>query len=106
MASVIFLMTLELAVPTTNLDSVCQSAKVAALPGQDQANAFQSCLQDEKPARDELQQKWGHFSVNARETCAEPPGITFSYVELLTCLEMQSGSVGDKPQTPALTSPE
>jgi hypothetical protein len=27
-----------------------------------------------------------------RETCAEPPGVTFSYVELLTCLEMQPGS--------------
>jgi hypothetical protein len=106
MTSVIFLMTLALTMPTTNLDSVCQSAKVAALPGQDQASAFQSCLRDEKTARDELQQKWGHFSVNARETCAEPQGVTFSYVELLTCLEMQSGSVGEKPQTPALTSPD
>jgi hypothetical protein len=80
-------------------NELCQSAKAAALPGQDEASGFQSCLQDEKTARDELRQKWDRFSANERETCAEPPGVTFSYVELLTCLEMQSGSVGDKPQS-------
>jgi len=37
MTSVIFLMTLALTMPTTNLDSVCQSTKVAALPGKGRA---------------------------------------------------------------------
>jgi hypothetical protein len=106
MTSVVFLMTLALTVPTTNLDSTCQSAKMAALPGQDQTSAFESCLRDEKTARDDLQQKWDHYSATARENCAEPKGVTFSYVELLTCLEMQSGGIGNKPQTPALTSPD
>jgi hypothetical protein len=95
-------MTLALTMPTTNLNSACQSAKTGALPGQDQTKAFQSCLQDEKTARDDLKQKWGHYSASARENCAEPKDVTFSYVELLTCMEMQSGGIGVKPQTPAL----
>ena len=103
MTPVIFLVALTASMPTTNLDSMCQSAKAAALPGQDQTSAFQSCVQDEKAARDELQQKWSHFSGNARETCAEPKGVTFSYVELLTCLEMQPGSEFNGPRTPPLT---
>jgi hypothetical protein len=103
MTPMIFLVALTTSMPMTNLDSVCHSAKEGALPGQDQASAFQSCLQDEKTARDELQQKWGHFSASARETCAEPKGVTFSYVELLTCLEMQTGSEFNQPQTPPLT---
>jgi hypothetical protein len=103
MIAAIVLIALSTSMPTTNLDSMCQSAKAAALPGQDQASAFQSCVQDEKAARDELQQKWSRFSANARETCAEPKGVTFSYVELLTCLEMQPGSEFNGPQTSPLT---
>jgi hypothetical protein len=103
MTSVVFLMALALTMPTTNLNSTCQGAKVGALPGEDQTSAFQNCLQDERTARDALKQKWGHYSASARETCAEPKDVTFSYVELLTCMEMQSGSFGNKPQTPGLT---
>ena len=104
MAPVFFLIALATSMPSTNLDSVCQSAKTGALPGQDQASAFQSCIQDEKTARDELQRNWGRYSANARETCAEPPGMSVSYVELLTCLEMQSGSGFNQPQTPPAAS--
>jgi hypothetical protein len=78
-------------VPTTSLDGVCQGAKIG-LPPEDQARAVQVCIQDESAARDELQRKWAHYSANMRETCAEPAGVSFSYVELLTCLEMQPGS--------------
>jgi hypothetical protein len=90
MTSMFLLVALAAFAPTTALDSICQGAK-AGLPPGDQAGAFQTCVQDEGAARDELRQKWSHFSANMRETCAEPPGVTFSYVELLTCLEMQPG---------------
>jgi hypothetical protein len=108
MAPVFLLVALAAFVPTTSLDSVCQGAKVGSLP-EDQASAFQVCVQDERAARDELGRKWEHFSANMRETCAEPAGATFSYVELLTCLEMQPGSdLADFPipQMPPLTPDE
>jgi hypothetical protein len=101
MAPVFILVALAASLPTTSLESVCEGAKVGSLP-EDQASAFQVCVQDEKAARDELQKKWGHFSVSMRETCAEPAGVMFSYVELLTCLEMQPGSDLDEIPIPRL----
>jgi hypothetical protein len=90
MMSMFLLVALATFAPTPTLDSVCQGAKLGLLP-EDQAGAFQTCVRDERAARDELRQKWSRFSAEMRETCAEPPGVTFSYVELLTCLEMQPG---------------
>jgi hypothetical protein len=91
MGTALLLAALAAFVPTTSLDSVCQGARIG-LPPEDQALAVRVCVQDETAARDELQRKWAHYSANMRETCAEPAGVTFSYVELLTCLEMQPGS--------------
>jgi hypothetical protein len=45
-------------------------------------------VRDEQAARDQLKKEWRQFSATARGTCAETPGIAFSYTELLTCLEM------------------
>jgi hypothetical protein len=99
---VLFLIALAASMPTVDLNTICQSAKVVALP-EDQASAVQSCVDDEKAARAQLQQKWGLFSAKARGACAESPGIAFSYLELLTCLEMQSGDQFNKPQVPPVT---
>jgi hypothetical protein len=104
MAPVALLVALAAFMPTSSLDNVCQGAKVGSLP-EDQVSAFQVCVLDERAARDELQRKWGHFSANMRETCAEPGGVTFSYVELLTCLEMQPGSDLADSSTPRIVPP-
>lgn len=103
MGPVFFLIALAAAMPTTDLNEICQGAKVGALP-EDRASAMRSCVDDEKVARDQLQQAWPHFSGKARQNCAETKGVAFSYVELLTCLKMQSG--GDefnKPRAPLAT---
>jgi hypothetical protein len=86
---------------TSDPQKICLGARNAAAAS-DQANAYQSCIRDETQARDELKQKWSQFSANARATCAEPPGLNTSYVEMLTCLEMESGSnFGMTKPTPA-----
>ena len=83
--------------PTTSIESICHDAQSAALPEAKKA-AYQSCLHDERTARDELRQKWAHYSAQARMTCAEPSeGVAISYVELQTCLDMQSGGSLAKP---------
>ena len=76
---------------STDPEKICRSARDAALP-EEQANAFQSCVHDEAAARDELKRRWSKFSAEARITCAEPKGLDASYVEMLTCLEMESGA--------------
>ena len=90
MGTAILLATLAAFAPSASLDSVCQGARIG-LPTQVQDRAVQVCVLDEMAARAELERKWAHYSANMRETCAEPAG-SFSYVELLTCLEMQPGS--------------
>jgi hypothetical protein len=100
MVVMFFLVALAASMPKSNLDKICQSAKVGALPGEDQASAYQACMQDERAARDELRQRWTKFSAAARATCAESGQLSFSYVELLTCLEMQAGSEFNRPQKP------
>ena len=83
--------------PTASIESICRDAQSAALPESKKA-AYQSCLHDEGAARDELRRKWAHYSAQARATCAEPSeGVAISYVELQTCLDMQSGGSLVKP---------
>jgi hypothetical protein len=71
--------------PTANIESMCQDAQSAVLP-ESKATAFQSCVNDERKAFNELRRKWARYSTNDRVTCAKPDGIPISYVELQTCL--------------------
>ena len=89
--------------PTVNVESMCQSEKSAAPPGSEVAD-FQSCVNDERKALNELRQKWARYPIKARATCAAVNGISISYVELQTCLEMQPG--GSFDDTNAGTSRE
>jgi hypothetical protein len=48
----------------------------------------ESCLNDEKEARQQLAKEWSHFSARDKEMCTdETKSYNPSYVELLTCLE-------------------
>ena len=117
MTPVLMVMLLAASVPNVDPQKICQNARTAALP-EDKASAFDSCVHDEQAAREQLQQKWSKFSASARATCAEPQASMTSYVEMLTCLEMQSGSdfaIGKppapdvpapSPTTPGATSPK
>jgi hypothetical protein len=90
MTPLIFLISFAAAIPTTNIDHACQGATIGVAVS-DQKVAIDTCVRDEIVARDELKQRWGRFSATAKDDCGEPAGVPFSYVELLTCLEMQSG---------------
>jgi hypothetical protein len=86
-------------IPEANIQQICRSATVDSLP-EDRASASRGCIGDETSARDQLKREWGRFSSADRVNCAETPGMQFSYVELLTCLEMQRGG-NFGPMTPA-----
>jgi hypothetical protein len=51
----------------------------------------QRCADDEMQARARLQVEWMQFSPSSKRQCSEETGTdgTSSYVELLTCLEME-----------------
>jgi hypothetical protein len=81
---------LSTSIPQANIKDICRSATVDSLP-EDRANASRGCIGDETSARDQLKREWGRFNATDRSNCVETPGMKFSYVELLTCLEMQRG---------------
>ena len=76
--------------PQADLNKICEGAQVDALP-EDRASALRSCIGDETSARDQIKREWNRFTAADRSNCAPTPAMQYSYVELLTCLEMQRG---------------
>ena len=72
-------------VPTFDVGPQCRSQAKAA------PELAESCLADEKKAREDLVRQWAQFAPDSRAKCMELSnsiaGIQ-SYVELLTCLQM------------------
>ena len=90
--------------PTVSVESICRNAQAAAL-SESKAAAYQTCLHEETAARDQLRQNWPRYPAQARATCAEPPGVQVSYVELQTCFDMQPGGHFSQPPKPGGASP-
>jgi len=80
-------------VPKYDIAKDCQapasSSGLAA--GLDQST--KECMDDEQSARSQLQREWMQYKLSDREQCIAEAGDTGadlrSYVELLTCLQMQ-----------------
>ena len=72
------------AVPKFDIARQCQSAGGST-------EEQKRCADDETQARDTVQTEWTQFTPSAKKQCYEEPNIdsTPSYVELLTCLEME-----------------
>jgi hypothetical protein len=72
-------------VPPIDIRKTCKA--IAAASG-----GFSSpdgCTRSELRARDAIVEKWAEFSKNARTSCMRPDVYLPSYVEWLTCLEME-----------------
>jgi hypothetical protein len=78
-------------VPHLNTSLSCKSAGAAALMGpSNNTHNEAACEQDERDARNKLEQEWTSFSAAEQERCLRTTtlGGNPSYVELLTCLEI------------------
>jgi len=78
-------------VPELKYEASCRAAVQAAnMPGRDES----ACLNDEKAARDKLQQDWSGFTNAQKTHCMAllRAGGMPSYVELLTCAEMDKAA--------------
>jgi hypothetical protein len=78
-------------VPTIDVKKTCQTSQQAltAIFGDQVANMYDSCLKQEEDARAQLQKDWAALPAADRALCAQPTGYMPSYVEWLTCVEMQ-----------------
>jgi hypothetical protein len=74
-------------VPNLNFEPICRDGAAQSLGVKDDSAV---CMNDEKAARDQLAQKWDEFASADRTRCVRMSTTerTASYIEVLTCLEM------------------
>jgi hypothetical protein len=74
-------------VPDLNFEPICRDRAAENLGVKDDSAV---CIQDEKAARDQLAKKWDEFASADRTRCVRMSTVerTASYIEVLTCLEM------------------
>jgi hypothetical protein len=91
--------------PTANIERTCQDelgttpvSKASAFGASPPTSpsSFQSCVNDESTAFNELRQEWARYPTAYRVTCATPDGVPISYVELQVCLDIQPGGSLDE----------
>ena len=76
------------AVPRLNVEPTCRAAAKA---GEGLDARFSRCMAEEEKARATLHAEWSKFPASSRSSCtsvASGSGIQ-SYVELLSCLELE-----------------
>jgi hypothetical protein len=74
-------------VPKLDVQATCRRAQPLS---SGEKSAYQSCLDDELQAQKELVKKWSTFKSSAQSVCLQETKIggAPSYVELITCLEL------------------
>lgn len=90
--------------PDLDIAKTCQSAASASVSD----NASQDgCLRSERAAHDEVKRRWGEFTPAAKNQCEKQfqAGGFPSYVEMVTCLELASGT-GLPRQSGERTTPQ
>ncbi|KAB1075743.1 hypothetical protein [Methylobacterium planeticum] len=81
-------------VPNLDIESTCKSAASASASISDNASV-EGCLRSERDARKEAERRWGDYTPAAKNQCEKQfqAGGYPSYVEMVTCLELASGTV-------------
>lgn len=78
-------------VPTIDLQITCKAASgvmLALMGGSTSANDLQICIDTENKAREQMVKDWGTYDSSDRAGCIQPHVYLPSYVEWLTCFEM------------------
>ena len=92
-------------VPNLDVKTSCTDAQKFSTD--DGKSAYKGCMQDEGNARAELAKRWGTFRAKDRQDCVQQ-GITPSpsYVEVLTCLEMNTDAIKNAPRVDGKPVPQ
>jgi hypothetical protein len=79
-------------IPTIDIANTCRvaaGAMVSLIGGTTTENALSGCTSSEQAARESIVKGWSSFSAADRTQCVRPDVYLPSYVEWLTCLEME-----------------
>ena len=77
-------------VPTVDIAATCRaaSAVTVSLLGSTGVNDFQVCMDGENKARETIIKDWSSYAASDRVGCIQPNVYLPTYVEWLTCIEM------------------
>lgn len=80
--------------PTLDVEKTCRSAASASV-GISGTSSQEGCLRSERDAHAEAKRRWGDYTASAKAQCSKQfeAGGYPSYVEMVTCLELASGTV-------------
>lgn len=84
------------AVPELDIDKTCASAgRVNIGSSATEEESRNGCMRSEREAKKEAERRWGDYSAAAKTQCQSQfkAGGYPSYVEMVTCLELASGTV-------------
>ena len=79
-------------VPSIDIRKTCQAAAGAMnelMTGSTAQHPVNLCLSSEQTAREQLTKQWATFSSAEKAQCVQPSVYLPSYIEWLTCLEME-----------------
>ena len=80
-------------VPKVDIRKTCEigaSAMVQLTPDSTAKRDVDVCLNSEQSARDQILKNWSGYSSGEKAQCIQPSVYLPSYIEWLTCLEMES----------------
>jgi hypothetical protein len=75
-------------VPSVDIEKMCRASEEALFGGN--TATLDTCLDDEREARQRLMKHWATFALADKLRCVLPAEYLPSYVEWLTCLEMET----------------
>ncbi len=96
------------AVPNVDIRKTCQAgASVMAelMAGSTVQHDLEGCLSSEQAARDQIIKDWATYTSTDRVRCVQPTVYLPSYVEWLTCLEMEKEVRSERSASPMTPSP-
>ena len=76
--------------PNIDIEKTCRESSSALidLTGADTKDAFNTCMNDEQTAREQIVKNWATYPALAKAQCVQPKEYLPGYVEWQACLDM------------------
>jgi len=75
-------------IPTVDIQQTCKMAAAVTVSLSGGTNDLEICMNSENGARQQMVKNWSTFNPSDRQGCIQPRVYLPSYVEWLTCFEM------------------
>ena len=89
--------------PAIDIQTTCQESSNALvdLTGNSSQDSFNSCMNDEQTAREQIVKDWATYPALAKTQCVQPKEYLPGYVEWQSCLEMTRDVINLRKQQAA-----